>query len=433
MHPSNPRRRRPGVELAAVLAVGLAATSVLGGADLKLKVEVKGPSIDCSLPPSLDTVLGHALFRYQPEGKRTVSVEPLYTSVRPAARKAEVEAELIRCLQRKAASGGGAGGGVLMPSRLIAFHFFAPAGPDEPTVQIREDLSIPRSQIDEIRAEKLLLAESLLVARGARSVQGRGWLLRTDLPEADVDNVRRAVEFAGRAFRLAFLPGAAPPDFPPVTILVFRDNDPFHQIVAFDNLAAQRGPSGGEYASWDRLAVMAADGQPIRLVERTVTHEATHHLVSELLFPGERVPPRWANEGIATFIECLNRGADPIDLSSRDKSTISAKGWRYYPPAVVFRDTLRDLQRADRLPDLGRFLGGELDASFFTSDPTPAYAVSWLLVDYLMSGEDGSLRESFLRWLQSTDAGTDGDSLATALGRPLAELEPAVWRHVRRL
>ena len=108
-----------------ILAVCWSSAMAVDITQFKLTLDIKRPAVTCSLPPPLDTVLGHALFRYEMDVKGTVfSVEPLYTSVRPSSRKADVEAELIKCLQ------GGVSPGTPIDSSMFTFsRWSSPVAP----------------------------------------------------------------------------------------------------------------------------------------------------------------------------------------------------------------------------------------------------------------------------------------------------------------
>ena len=92
-------------------------------------------------------------------------------------------------------------------------------------------------------------------------------------------------------------------------------------------------------------------------------------------------------------------------------------------------ERLRLLVERDTLPDMMTFLRGEYDGSFFSSDPTSMYAISWLTVHFLMNHDEARHRAQFREWL-STSENLDADSLIEMLGLSATEVDTLVRQHL---
>ena len=73
-------------------------------------------------------------------------------------------------------------------------------------------------------------------------------------------------------------------------------------------------------------------------------------------------------------------------------------------------------------------------ARSFYSRPEWSYSAAWVLVHYLLHGEDGALRDGFARWLVLEGRGQGGPAaLYRELGLNLEQLEAGATAHLKRL
>jgi len=388
----------------------------------------------CTLPPTLQGVTGHVLFRYRVNQKGRVEfVKPLYTSVEPPDQAAALTGSLADCLKERQHPVRGRTDFHVSVPMLMAFHFFRPIPTGASLVRIFGGRQVPRIVLEAMNQEKMALAGKLLSGSGFKEVRGGGWVLRTDVNSATRKTIQDGLEFSTLAFDAAFPATPPVPEASPLTIFVFRDGEEFQQVAAFDNLVPHGGMIAGEYTPWDRLIYTEAGAdRPLKQVAAVVAHEATHHIVSQRLYTGGRTPPFWVNEGIATFVECLRAGGrEGLDLAAVDRSKAFKGPYQWRAHANVYLDALASAGDA-RLPKLSVLLGDHPDGEIpYATDLV--YGTSWLLVHYLINAEGGRYRTPFRDWMMDAASSGEPDSLAAGLGRPLAEIEANLRDYLRSL
>ncbi len=390
----------------------------------------------CSLPPALRAMRGHLLFEYRVDARGQVQdVRELYASVQPEKDRGAFSAALAECVRQWAPhperSEALAGRGAPPPLQRIPFHYFKPAPADDPVARAPDGHTYPVSWLEEMRVEKLRLAEWILKERAAspaaggyRQIPGDGWVLHTRLGEAETAAVRAALEHARRVFETVF-PAAPPvPEDAPLTVLVFSLEREFEELAAFDNLAVVPGSAGGRYTTWDRTIYAAVGDLPLPLIGSVLAHEATHHLVWHRLFGARERPPQWLNEGLAAFIQCVKPAAEgALDLAALDTGKISRGAERWSRTADDFLELLGAAAHAGRLPRLEDLLAGRLDERFAGREQRLHYAAAWLAVHYFLNADGGRHLGAFRLWSLDTGAGRGAEALAARVGRPLAEIE----------
>lgn len=396
----------------------------------------------CDLPPDLRDVRGHLLFEYRmdPAG-RVQDVQPLYVSVEPEARRGAFTAALAECV-RQWAHPPEAGGGEGRATHLVPFHYFRPAPERDPVGVLPDGRSYPLAWFEEVHREKLKLAEAILKRGGPAllgggkylELEGPGWVLRTNVREADARSLRDALEYAGRAFEASF-PGVPPaPAEAVLTVLLFQSDREFEQIAAFDNFMLVPGQPAGRYTSWDRTIYASASDLPLPLITGVIVHEATHHLVWQRLYARGRNPPLWVNEGIANFIQCVKPApSGGIDLGAIDRGRILRYPQVWSRPAEEYLDLLAESAAASRLPPLADLLGGRLDAEFHGPRQKLLYGTAWLAVHYLLNAGGGKHREPFQAWLLGPASEGEGKALGAAIGRTPEQMEAEVRAHLEGL
>lgn len=376
----------------------------------------------CELPLDLQGVAGHALVRYDVGAAgRVVSARTAYVVSESRALEEDLAAALKGCVQAwryEAPS---------PPATLLAaFHFFRPAPVGAAIVRVPDGRTLPLVHLDEMRKRKLELARRLLSARSLRETRGDGWTLETDLPEDKLPVLAGSVRLAHAVFDLLF-PGLAPAGGPALAIHVFRRQEDFNLVAAFDDVEVTHRPLAGQYQPRERAVFLSAGGRGVTRASRIVMHEVAHHLVQTRLYPGSRVPPFWANEGIASMLETVRDPGDGrVDPSLLDRGVRSegAQVWETHA------------ERYLRWGALAIREGALVDQLRITVTPEVAekdYAVSWLMVHFLVNGSGGAHREPFRRWLLEHPPGAGPDTLLAALGRSKEQLQAALEAHLTEL
>jgi hypothetical protein len=381
-----------------------------------------------------DRVQGHLLFSYLVgERGRVEQVRPVYVQVSPPELETKLVAALRTCLEGwvyKPATRGG------QPSRtgmMTPFHFFRPAPPDDEMVSLYGGKKLGRSRLEEMREAKEALISHLLSGRASREMRGDGWILRTDLGAKDVNTLFEALQIATRAFESAF-PGTQPvPADKPVLIVAFRDGLSQAQVDAFDNLQEVQFGRTGKYDADRRMIYLAKADMPTPAFADFLIHETMHHLTSYRLRAGLQFSS-WVHEGIAEFLECLNkRGKGEIDFAQFERGRIPGGPDLWRRSAEEHLSALSGAVKDGRLLPLGDLLQAPWQ-EFAGNAGAKLYAQSWLLVHYLFNAEGGKLRAPFQAWVMQPPREEGPTDLATALGRPIAEIEaalPAYFKAIR--
>jgi hypothetical protein len=178
----------------------------------------------------------------------------------------------------------------------------------------------------------------------------------------------------------------------------------------------------------------AVAGRPIPVVAGILVHEATHHLVTQRLYGGSRLPPLWVNEGIAVYIECLKRGsAGVIHLAALDHGKHVAAQKMWPRPADEYLSELGRAVAQGRLPGLSDLVSGSLDGRFLSEEQKILYGTSWLLVHYLVNAENGKYRDGFRSWLLDGQAQADAGGLAASIGRGVDEMQIELRRYLEEM
>lgn len=237
---------------------------------------------------------------------------------------------------------------------------------------------------------------------------------------------------ARQAFEAVFGAPVSPADQPEATVLLFQHEQEFNQIAAFDNLVRMRRPIAGQYLADERIIYTALGEGPASRAAGVLRHEIAHHFIHGSLLAGGKSSPFWINEGIATFIECLKIPSQgPYVPSAIDRAPHVDGKLRWRTDASVFLERLELESRSNKLATMSDYL--DLDRDTLV-DPTLAYAMSWLMVHYLMTAHEGGYRDRFISWLRRPDPGAMGSAgLAAALDRPIEAVEKELPEHLWRM
>jgi len=380
---------------------------------------------DCRLPADRQGTVGHILVHFDVSEARVVhSIEPLFVTAGSPEDKAFLVSTVKECLSGRKFHRGRVG-------VFQAFHYFAPASPWAERVKLDDGRIIALPHLESVRDQRHALAGQLLAGPKYKAMKGPGWTLQTNIKRKKLKLVAEAINLTAAAFDQAF-PGLPPLNVSsPVTLFVFSREDAFNQVAAFDRIF--RGPQpAGFYKPYDRTIYTWMDnvGKPLPLSRQTLVHEVTHHHVHQRL-ASDRDVPVWVTEGIASFVEALRPlKSGRFDLQNFQKGTQRASPhWSWVATATEYLNTCRLMERSGTLPDIERFLSGDMGRM----SSKQQYALSWLLVFYLINGEGGILRPRFQDWMTGT-MGTPGDpGIVAALGRTPEQLRKTITELIKDL
>jgi hypothetical protein len=321
--------------------------------------------------------------------------------------------------------------------------------------QTRDHEDVDRSYIERYRQERaepedesgaddvaavLARAERLIRDRNYRSASSEHYRVQTDDPRVDA---RAAVALLD-AFRTHFddfwrdRMDLAPYDEQSRVFLFYSFHE-FNQAVEGDFRYRRYRPVGHYGAPFDVITLHTDAEGPGALGEALI-HEAAHQLTDQRLFPGEQEPSRWVSEGLANYFGYT--WADEAGRFQRGelggKSTELIRGAR--SGGAEIRGTLRSARAALKSAgaDAGELVADVIsirDPSRFYGDGAPLnYGVSWLLVHFLLDGEDGARADGFVRYLESEKRGRGGsEALYREIDLGPDELGSALLNHAKRL
>ena len=399
---------------------------------------------DCAEAPGDAGFTGHALFSYRIETTGAVQgIKLLYADVQPADRKPRYLAEMTSCLEKWRYRPATVRGTPVAANMNVAFHRFPPASGGEEKVAGRGGGAVPDSFMKQIRAATLAFMDSLLQGRDYKEAKGSGWFLRTDLPKSSLDDVQAAIEFAQRVFDEAFPGPAVPAGAQDMTVVLFKDEKHYQQLSAFDNFIPGRTRVAGQYDPGLRMIYSAVGPQPMPIFARTVAHEATHHFAAQRLADADGRIPRWLGEGIAQYVECA-RMAKPgkvrleaLDRGVMERSPVFMAGaeeyWNSYTYTKRAESALSNLQENLANVDVVALVDGRLEPRFFGEEAFTLYDVSWLLVQYLMNGDERQHREAFRKWAMDVGTPRNAASLVAAMGIPANDLPGRLKAYLAQL
>ena len=125
--------------------------------------------------------------------------------------------------------------------------------------------------------------------------------------------------------------------------------------------------------------------------------------------------------------------------------------WSYSPPRVTprgkprpstaeARNALREAREAMKSPKsedgmpFSRVIAIEDPGIYYGEAALSNYAASWLVIHFLMHGDDGRHRDDFIRYLEKEARGeTGGESLFSAIRMSPRGLDAAVIAHTKKL
>lgn len=271
-------------------------------------------------------------------------------------------------------------------------------------------------------------AEALLRDARYRSDLGRCFRVQTDDPRVDPEAVTRFLDewrdFAVGLWQRRF-------DLSPTRNLsrafLFYSSHEYGETIADHEEHAQVGSA---------VIAVHSDAGPTGELADDLVHQAAHHLVEREIYRYDVPPTPWVAEGLAHYYGSMKmrgaRGFRPERIGGKKVSL-----FRHLPPKpgkgcwdrlVAARRALKrhrgELERLFRMTDEAEF---QHEAEW-------THGASWLLVHYLLHGEEGRMAEAFLRYVELDAVGAGGpDVFLDLIDRDPSRLERAVRRHARKI
>lgn len=304
----------------------------------------------------------------------------------------------------------------------------------------QQEEETPEEDVEEGLEEFLARAERLVRDRNYRSASSERYRVQTDDPRLDS---RAAVALLDtfRDYFDAFWQGRmelAPYD-DQSRVFLFYSFHKFNEALEGDFRYRTYRPTGHYGALFDVITLHTdADGRGN--LEDALIHEAAHQLTDRRLYAGEFAPSRWVSEGLAQYFGYT--WAD--DSGGFRRGEVGGKSAKLLRGVRGSNAELRGKLRSagTSLKKAGAEAGALVDRVISIRDPNRFYGeeaplnygVSWLLVHFLLEGEEGARVDGFIRYLELEKRGRGGsDAVYREIGLGPDELGSALSAHLKRL
>lgn len=204
----------------------------------------------------------------------------------------------------------------------------------------------------------------------------------------------------------------------------FRETRPAgHYRPAFDVVTLHSDPDGRDHL---------AD---------TLVHEAAHQMIEQRIYGHGHPGALWITEGLASYFGYTYMDAEGVfhtgEVGGKADSLMRGKP---RPSVGEGRVALRNARKAMKAPQaedglLFAHVVSITDPGIFYGEAVSSnYAASWLVVHFLMHGDEGRHRDDFIRYLEKEARGEMGEeSLFSEIRMPPRGLEEAVIAHTKKL
>lgn len=261
----------------------------------------------------------------------------------------------------------------------------------------------------------LLLAQAMPTSAGEKPwlrVTSPNFVVYTDASEKRGRAIAERLE-SFRAMLVSLFPKAVAAGQPErLTIVAFRDGGAFKPYKPLYN-GKPANVAGVFFQGGFGRNMVALDASSRDSGYRVVFHEYMHKLLSG----DDTPPPAWFNEGLAEFYS----SAEMDGLKARLGSAIEERMY-----------TLLN----ERWLPLSRLLTIDHGSPEYNEKSMQGnfYAQSWILVHYLMLGENGKYQKALAQLVSRQSLGEPADKAFAAAfgGMPMQELEKALQAYVRR-
>lgn len=281
----------------------------------------------------------------------------------------------------------------------------------------------------------LARADELIRDRNYRSEAGERYRVQTDDPRVDVRAVVALLEEFRRDFdgfwkdRVELRPYDRES-----RVFLFYSFYKFNELLVGDWRFHVSRPKG-HYRPWfDAITIHTDPGGGQSLAD-TLLHEAAHQLVEQRLLGGQAPQAIWLSEGLASYFgyTAINReGLRPGVVGRKEVALL--KGGDAESGAEA-RARLKEFNRAARGANapFAEVMAIRDPAVFYGPQASRYYSASWLLVHFLLHGDDGAHAAGFARWLEAIAGGEPDADLLAEIGLGAPQLEEAALAHAKRL
>ena len=292
---------------------------------------------------------------------------------------------------------------------------------------------------DSSRAEVFIaLADDLIHDKNYRSFTTDRFRVQTDDPRVDPKAVASLLEDF-RDYFDEFWSGTL--DLQPQEslsrVFLFYSFYKYNQLLEGDWRFSDVRPKG-HYLDGVNAITLYTDSAAASDLADVLIHEETHQLFGERLFTEEQPIPTWVLEGLASYFGYTYMDQDgKFHTGEIGGKKVALMRNEQPAPGRESKQQLSSLKRSmksktetPRLIDVAWIK----DPAAFYTRPEWSYPASWILVHYLLHGEDGARRPAFARYLVQVSQGNgEPETLLQELGISAEELEAAATDYLKKL
>jgi len=300
----------------------------------------------------------------------------------------------------------------------------------------------PPEEPEDSRAAFRARADELIRDRDYRASDGSIYRVKTDDPRLDT---RAAVELLGdfsiffTSFweaRLELAPYEGPAD-----VFLFYSFHKYNQLLTGDFTFSATRPKGHYVRDLDVITLHTDADMPGGLAD-TLVHEAAHQLVDQRIYARGVPPSMWLAEGFGSYFGFTYRDKNgrfhPGRVGGKGAALIRGEKAQYGEEGPLRLRAFRQMVKKSGFEEPGDLVdwvvGAQDPQNFYFQNPDLTYATSWLLVHYLLHGDDGIHATAFCSYLEQAVRGNGApETLYATVGMDAPELEAALVAHAKRI
>lgn len=283
-------------------------------------------------------------------------------------------------------------------------------------------------------------ALDLIADRNYESKSSAHYVVRTDDPRVDVVAVSAFLERFRSFFEsVASKLGPLHDQGPPVEVLLFYSRYKYDrlytEVFGFDNPV---GPVGHYRAGQDILAVHTDSVAPADL-PGTLTHEAAHQLVQEGLY-GTKAKgwTSWVAEGLDYYFQLTRMDRHGTfhdgEIGGQEVNILRDVPVRRAREPRTRLDMFRKFLKETEPGFIDDLFVEQVQSAFYATDASKHQNMAWLMIHFLLHGEDGALVGPLREYI-SRDARREGGSevFYKLIGMSPEKLETEFTAYVKKL
>ncbi len=218
-------------------------------------------------------------------------------------------------------------------------------------------------------------------------------------------------------------------------VFIFYSYYKFNKIVTGKARFDEFQPAGHYRGGLD-LITLHSDSSALGELPVTLVHEAAHQLM-EMMHYGNR--SSWVSEGMANYFaltETDAHGSYSPGKIGTVRNSVAKDGGKSRSAAarnhlVLLKKELRKKDGGLRILDIVDIRSHE---EFYGPEIQLNYAASWVLVHYLLHGEEGRYRPGFIRFMEQDDPTNTGpEVLLESLGADAESFQTGFTRYAGKM